>query len=82
MTTENIKNIIFTILEEIAPEADFEELDPQENILEALDIDSFDHLNLMIALNEKLGVEIPEADYGDLDTLDHIVGYLTARVAG
>jgi acyl carrier protein len=38
-----------------------------------------DFLNFVIALHEKLGVDIPEADYPKLVTLDRAVGYLTAR---
>jgi acyl carrier protein len=49
-------------------------------VREALDIDSFDHLNLLIGLNEELGVDIPEADYGQLTTLASIMNYLSARV--
>jgi acyl carrier protein len=33
----------------------------------------------VIALHEELGVEIPEADYGKLGTLDGIVAYLGER---
>jgi acyl carrier protein len=69
-----------TVLGRIAPEADLDTLDPDANVREALDIDSFDHLNLLIGLNEELGVDIPEADYGQLTTLVDIMSYLSARV--
>jgi hypothetical protein len=36
-------------------------------------------LNFVIALHEKLGVDIPEADYPLLITLSGAVGYLAAR---
>jgi acyl carrier protein len=39
-----------------------------------------DFLNFVIALHEKLGVEIPEADYPQLFTLDGAVVYLTAKM--
>ena len=45
-----------------------------------LDIDSFDFLNFLIALDERLRVEIPEADYGKLNTLDGMVRYLLAKL--
>jgi len=45
-----------------------------------LDIDSFDFLNLFIGLNEELGVEIPEPDYGQLNTLTNIVDYMSERL--
>lgn len=75
-----INDIIFRLLGRIAPEADFETLDPHEDLREALDIDSFDFLNFLIGLNEIFGVEIPEADYGQLVTLADINHYLDERI--
>jgi hypothetical protein len=39
-----------------------------------------DWLNFLIALNRRLGVEIPETDYGRLQTLDGILGYLGEKL--
>ena len=80
MTEAQIRDAIFKVLGQIAPEADLDTLDPDANVREALDIDSFDHLNLLIGLHEDLGVDIPEADYGQLTTLADIVKYLSSRV--
>jgi acyl carrier protein len=80
MTDSEIKEIIFKLLKEIAPEADFSELTPNENIREVLDIDSFDFLNFLIGINAELGIDIPESDYGQLRTLAEIVSYISARV--
>jgi acyl carrier protein len=44
-----------------------------------LDIDSMDFLNFVIAVHEALHVEIPEADYPKLATLNGCVEYLAAR---
>jgi acyl carrier protein len=80
MTEAQLKETIFKVLGQIAPEANLSTLTPDENVREALDIDSFDHLNFLIGLNEALGVEIPEADYGQLTTLAGLVSYLSARL--
>lgn len=80
MTEAQLMETICTVLGRIAPEADLSTLDPHANVREALDIDSFDHLNFLIGLHEALGVEIPEDDYGQLTTLADIVHYLTARL--
>jgi acyl carrier protein len=79
MTDAEIKSAILDGLAQIAPESEPAELSPNENIRRALDIDSFDFLNFLIGLHEKLGVDIPEADYGKLNTLDEMVAYLAAR---
>jgi acyl carrier protein len=46
-----------------------------------LDVDSRDLLNFVIALHDTLRVEIPEADYPKLSTLDDCVDYLAAAAA-
>ena len=79
-TAEQLKAVMFAVLGEIAPEADFDELEADEDIREALDIDSFDFLNFLIGLNEQIGIEIPEADYGQLNTMDELISYLQARL--
>jgi acyl carrier protein len=79
MTEAQIKESIFKILGRIAPEANFDILASDANIRETLDIDSFDYLQFLIGLNEELGVEIPEADYGQLTTIRDLVHYLSVR---
>ena len=79
MTEAEIKAVIFEGLRKIAPESDPASLRPDQKIRETLDIDSFDFLSFLIALHEKLGIEIPEADYGKLTTLDAMVRYLIAK---
>lgn len=80
VSAEQLKQTIFEVLGQIAPEADPDDLEPDEDIREAFDIDSFDFLNFLIGLNEQLGVEIPEADYGQLNTLDELVSYLQTHM--
>jgi acyl carrier protein len=79
MTEAEIKCAIFAGLRGVAPESDPASLRPDDKIRETLEIDSFDFLNFLIALHGKLGVEIPEADYGKLTTLDEMVRYLSAK---
>jgi acyl carrier protein len=76
---EELKTTIFDILADIAPEADLGSLNPAVDMREALDIDSFDFLNFLIGLDDELGVEIPEADYGKLVSLNDLLDYLGAR---
>lgn len=80
LTETQIKETIIKLLKRIAPEADFSTLAPTEDIRAALDIDSFDFLQFLIGLNEEVGVEVPEADYGKLVSLQDLVSYLSARM--
>ena len=80
MSREEIRATIARVLSAIAPEANLGAVDPSENIREALDIDSFDFLNFLIALNEQLHVEIPEADYAKVQSLSGLEEYLIEKI--
>lgn len=73
-----IKAAVIAELGEIAPEADLTKLEAEKDFRKALEIDSFDFLRLLIALNRRLGVEFPEADYGRLVNLKGLVAYIEA----
>lgn len=79
LTKDQIADLAIGILKTIAPEADFESLDANANIQEALDIDSFDFLNLLIGLDEALHISVPESDYGQVRTLNELARYLASR---
>ena len=76
MTQDEMREHIFQILHRIAPEANLAEMEPSENLREALDIDSFDFLNVIIGVSEEFGVSIPEADYRKVSSLKALMEYL------
>lgn len=78
-TREQIRVALLDILGAIAPEADFDAIAPDKPLRDQLDIDSYDFLNVVIHLHETLGVDIPEADYGKLATLNSTIDYLAAK---
>ncbi|PNV83567.1 MAG: phosphopantetheine-binding protein [Sulfurimonas sp.] len=59
MNTDEIKKIIIEQILEVAPEISEDEIDDNKNIQRSLELDSFDFLKILTALNEKLGVEVP-----------------------
>jgi acyl carrier protein len=79
MTPEAIRAIAISTLQSIAPEVEEDDLVGNKPLRNQVDLDSMDWLNFLIGLHQQLKVEIPEADYAKLVTLDDVVGYLTAR---
>ncbi|HEY9185932.1 MAG TPA: phosphopantetheine-binding protein [Salegentibacter sp.] len=79
MTRDEIQSAIFELLKKTAPDTDPTNLKPDENIRESLNIDSFDALQFLVALNDKLGIDIPEEDYGKTATLGSLTDYLEER---
>jgi acyl carrier protein len=81
MTRDEIKNTVLRILGGVAPEADLTLIKPQVSFREQLDIDSMDFLNFAIGLSKELGVEVSEADYPKVASLDGCVEYVMERHA-
>ena len=79
MTPDEARAVIVRILNQIAPETDFDRVDPKRELREQLDIDSMDFLNAVMAIYDETGVDIPEADYGELETLQGAAEYLAAK---
>lgn len=80
MTEKELKNIVFAELKVIAPECDPTDVDPDENIREVLDIDSYSFLQLLVGISDSTGVDIAEADYDKVFTLGGMMRYLSGRI--
>ena len=82
MTDNEIRTIALEVLKQIAPEIEADELRGDLPLRNQVDLDSMDWLNFLLGLHEKLQVEIPEADYAGLVTLDNVVTYLALKLTG
>lgn len=80
MTEAEIRTLVLEQLGNIAPEADLSAIDPEAPLRDELDIDSMDFLNFVIALHERLKIDIPEVDYPRLATIEGAVGYLLGKL--
>lgn len=81
MTKDEVRATVLRVLGEIAPEADLGSIKPDVGFRDQLDLDSMDLLNFVIGLHGALAVEIPEADYPKLATLDGCVEYLVETLS-
>ncbi len=59
--------------------ADQEALVPEANLLDDLGADSLDVVELVMALEEEYGIEVPDEDAENIRTLQDIVSYIEAR---
>lgn len=78
---DEIRSVVLHILGNIAPEADLHSLDPSVSFRDQLDLDSMDFLNFVIEVHKALEIEIPEADYPKLATIDGCVHYAAAAAS-
>lgn len=80
MNSAEIRKVVQEELNNIAPEADLANVNPAADLREAIDIDSMDFLNFIIAIHHRLGIDIPEIDYPKLATLDGAIAYIDAKL--
>lgn len=70
MTNDDIKKLVTEIIADIAPDEDLSGLKPDVRLREQLQLDSMDFLDIVMELRKRHGIEVPEADYMQLATLD------------
>ena len=80
MNREQMARRVLELLTAIAPDVAADTVIPGIAFRDQFDFDSMDTLNLAIALHRELGVDVPEADYSQLASLDKSVAYLSARI--
>lgn len=82
MDVKQLKAMIVEEIGNIAPEADAAPVVDDADLREALDLDSMDIFNLVIALSKRTGIDIPDVDAPHLVTLGGGAAYLAQRLAG
>ena len=80
MTDAEIRNAFLEELTKIAPDIDPGDVCEGDHLQDDLELDSMDFLNLVTALHQRIGVDIPEIDYPKIATLAHAVAYLKGRI--
>lgn len=74
-------DLLRACIAEIAPETDVQALDPARALRRQVDLDSADWLNFLVAVHDKTGVDIPDAQAARLATLDQIADFVVQRSA-
>lgn len=80
MDANEVRAVVLDVLGTVAPEAREVEIRPEINFREQFEFDSLDFLNFVTGLHQRLGVEIAEADYPKLSSLDGCIAYLSPRL--
>lgn len=80
MTLDELRAGVIAALREVAPEIDPAQLATDRPLRRQVDLDSMDWLRVIVGWHERFGVDIPEADYGQLVSVDAVVRYLAERL--
>jgi acyl carrier protein len=81
MTKDETKQVVLDIIADIAPDEDLSNLKPDIRLRDQMQLDSMDFLDIVMELRKRHNIEVPEADYPQLATLDSCAEYLTPKFA-
>lgn len=81
MNESDIQKTIIELLKRIAPDTQPGTLKPDDNIRTTLEIDSFDYLQFIVALDEHFSIDTPEEDYGKIETISSLTKYLQEKAS-
>jgi acyl carrier protein len=81
MSTNELQSQVVLALTTVAPEIESSTFDADASLRDQVDLDSMDFLRFIVELHTRVGVDIPEADYGRLTSVRAIAEYLQSRVS-
>jgi acyl carrier protein len=79
MDPDQARAAVLAVLATVAPEIDLATVTGDTELRFELDLDSMDFLNLIEGIAQTTGVSIPEKDYPQVETLDDLGAYVSAR---
>ena len=79
MTKDDCKKLVIDIISDIAPDEDLSTIKSEVRLRDQLQLDSMDFLDIVMELRKRHGIEVPEADYGQLASLESCAEYLTPK---
>ena len=79
MTKEDIKQVVLDIVADVAPDEDLTNVKPEVRLRDQFELDSMDFLDIVMELRKRHNIEVPEADYPELASLDSCAEYLSPK---
>ena len=80
MTAEETRQAVIDIITDIAPDEDLAHLNDDQPLRDQIDLDSMDFLDIVMELRKRHSIEVPEADYSELNTMAGCVRYLQPKM--
>ncbi|MDP2344383.1 MAG: acyl carrier protein [Deltaproteobacteria bacterium] len=79
MNDVDVRAALLEILGRIAPETRGTAVPDAADLRDVLGLDSMDFLKFVVGIHDRLGVDVPEADYLRVSTLAGARDYVSAR---
>ena len=76
MNEAEIKQAVLDIIQDVAGMDELPEIKGDQALRDQIELDSMDFLDIVMELRKRHKIEVPEADYPKLATLDSTVAYI------
>ena len=76
---DNPRAVLAAAMAQVAPEIDLAEIADDADLRAEAELDSLDFLNVIAAIHQATGLDIPERDYPHLDSIAGFIAYLESR---
>ena len=76
MTSEEVRQAVVDILQDIAPDEDVSSIKDDVTLREQMDLASMDFLDIVMELRKRFNIEVPESDYQELVRMASCIQYL------
>lgn len=80
MTKDDIRRTVLRLVTEVAPDVDPATIRTDRALRDQVELDSYDALNLAVKVSKEFHVDIPDAQYQKMRTVDDLVEHLAAEL--
>ena len=79
MENAQVREAVMNIIADIALDEDVTQIKDDLALRDQLDLDSMDFLDIVMELRKQHGIDVPEAEYRELESLDSSANYLLPK---
>jgi acyl carrier protein len=79
MNTKEVTEVLVKIFHEVAPEIEFSTIDTSSPLRDQVEIDSFDFYRIIVQIDKKAGVNIPDTKIAEFTNLDDLIQYVVFK---
>lgn len=79
MNSQEVRLKLKEIFYEIAPEIEFDKLDLKRPLREQAEIDSFDFYRIIVMVNQRIGVNVPDSKIVEFRNIDQLINFISEQ---
>ncbi|HAZ12732.1 MAG: hypothetical protein A2X86_14010 [Bdellovibrionales bacterium GWA2_49_15] len=79
MEKDKVKEVLKDIFHQVAPEVAFDGINMSLPLRDQVEIDSFDFYNIIVMLQKKINVVVPDSKLSELKNLSQLIDFISAK---